>query len=157
MYNQISIKPQDEGSMQEFPLGSVTIDGIIVSSDGYHNPNAESGEWMLQRNDQNIALKNPINPTKKSLKNGKYLYTVYCSACHGDSGESTDLGNMRGAPPIAIIIGSDPTFTQGYLFSKIKYGGVSIESMPGFGYSTTPKERWDIVNYVFSKWANAAN
>ena len=34
MYNQPSIKPQEEGSFKNFPIGSVTTEGLQISSDG---------------------------------------------------------------------------------------------------------------------------
>ena len=34
MYNQPSIKPQEEGSFKNFPIGSVTTEGLQISTDG---------------------------------------------------------------------------------------------------------------------------
>ena len=158
MVDQISIKPQGEGTMTQFPVGSVTTDGILVSTDGYTNPEASSGLWMMYRNDSSLAPANPVASSEESLKNGEYLYNVYCTVCHGEDGNAqTPVGMLRGAPPLTAIIGGDPTFAQGYLYSKIKYGGLVPESMPPFGYATSAKERWDIVNYVFKKWSPAAS
>lgn len=153
MYNQVFIKPQEAGSMLRFPLGSVTTDGLQISSDGFQNPQALDFAWLLARNDASLATPNPANADQHSLKNGEYLYATYCAACHGTDGENvTKIGEMRGAVPLGSILGFDPTVTDGYLESKIRFGGLDISSMPPFGYATTEKERWDIVNYITERW-----
>lgn len=157
MYNQVFIKPQAVGSMIQFPLGSVTTEGLEISSDGFQNPKAADFAWLLVRNDSEFATKNPTPASTESLKNGEYLYATYCAACHGTDGENiTNIGEMRGAVPLGSILGLDETITDGYLESKIRYGGLDIVSMPPFGYSTTEKERWDIVNYITEQWGYEA-
>ncbi|KAK3606861.1 hypothetical protein CHS0354_018455 [Potamilus streckersoni] len=153
MWNQQSLKPQEAGSMMSFPLDSVTTEGVLVTTDGYQNPYALSGAFLAYRNDQAKAPKNPTDKSPESVQNGEYLYNVYCTSCHGEDGMAATLvGQLRGAPPIAAILSSDPTLAEGYLFSKIQYGNMDPAGMPPLGYATTEKERWDIVNYITQKW-----
>ncbi|MCB0331689.1 MAG: cytochrome c, partial [Bdellovibrionales bacterium] len=38
------------------------------------------------------------------------------------------------------------TKSDGHIFSYIHFGGVAI--MPRYGYKLSPREHWDIVNYI---------
>ena len=153
MYNQPSIKPQEAGSIKKFPIGSVTIDGIEISTDGEKHQKQADFSWLASRNNAKLAPKNPQKKTKQSIAKGKYLYRAYCSTCHGTDGlAKTTVAIFRGGVlPIATIL-KDNTITDGYLFYKITYGGIGDIGMPPFGYSLSQQERWHVVNYLNSKW-----
>ena len=155
MYNQPSIKPQEEGTLKNFPVGSVTTTGIEITTDGEKRQNPTDISWILSRNNPDLAPKNPQAKTKKSIEKGKYLYTAYCSVCHGDDGKAQTVVNYfrGGVLPLDQIL-QDKTITDGYLFYKITYGGIGDVSMPPFGYSLSEQERWNIVNYLNFKWKN---
>ena len=153
MYNQPSIKPQEEGSMKNFPIGSVTINGIEISTDGEKHQRQIDFTWIITRNNPALAPKNPQEPTRESIAKGKYFYTAYCSSCHGEDGKAqTAVALFRGGVvPINTIL-KDKTITDGYLFYKITYGGIADVSMPPFGYSISEQERWHIINYLNFQW-----
>ena len=152
MYNQPNIKPYEEGSMQNFPVGSVTTEGVEISSNGIKHQIEGDLSWLASRNNEALAPKNPIPFTTSSINNGKYLYDVNCTVCHGGDGNAqTVVAKLRGVPPIAPILAAAP-LTDGYLYYRITYGGINVVLMPPFGYSTLAKERWDIVNYLQYKW-----
>ena len=154
MYNQPSIKPQEEGSMKNFPIGSVTTEGLEISTDGVKHQKATDFAWIASRNNPALAPKNPYKANKDSIKKGEFLYNSYCIACHGDDGKATTpVAIFRGGVlPIADILEADPSITDGYLFYKITYGGIGDVGMPPFGYSTSEEERWHLVNYLKNKW-----
>ncbi len=155
MYNQPSIKPQEEGSFKHFPIGSVTTEGLQISSDGEKHLKATDFTWIAARNSVALAPKNPQKATAESLKQGEFFFNSYCIACHGADGKSTTpVALFRGGViPLDLIL-TDPTITDGYLFYKITYGGFGDVAMPPFGYSITEKERWHIVNYITHRWQN---
>ena len=152
MYNQASIKPQEAGSMFTFPLGSVTTEGLEITSDGFKNYAASDPKWLDARNNSSLAMKNPVFASQASIDRGEKLYLTYCEVCHAEDGQSnTRVGKLKGVPSIVLMLASGPSVTDGYLFNKIKFGGLAIEGMPAFGYATAPQERWDMVNYVQQK------
>ena len=153
MYNQPSIKPQEEGSFKNFPIGSVTTEGLQISTDGEKHLKATDFSWLATRNIEALAPKNPQQSTQKSIKKGELLFNTYCISCHGVDGKATTpVALFRGGVvPIDAIL-ADPTITDGYLFHKITYGGIGDIGMPPFGYSTTEKERWHLVNYITNRW-----
>lgn len=154
MYNQPSIKPQEEGSMKMFPIGSVTTEGLMITTDGTKHQRATDPSWIISRNNPDLAPKNPYKATADSIKKGKFLYNSYCIACHGENGNSqTPVALFRGGVlPIGLLLTADSTITEGYLFYKITYGGIGDISMPPFAYSISEEERWHLVNYLKNKW-----
>lgn len=153
MYNQPSIKPQEEGTMKNFPIGSVTINGIEITTNGERHQKQNDFTWIAARNNPALAPQNPQKATKESIEKGKYYYTAYCGVCHGEDGQSqTVVALFRGGVlPLALIL-QDQTITDGYLFYKITYGGIGDVGMPPFGYAINEKDRWHIVNYLNFQW-----
>lgn len=105
-----------------------------------------------------MALVNPIKTSPDSVARGKVVYEIYCSVCHGADGmanlETTPVAKrltFRGdqprqpgegmtPPPLQAV----PAYTDGFLFTKIRYGK---PQMPG--YPQIPAEdRWHVVNYL---------
>ena len=124
-----------------------------ISTDGEKHQKATDFSWLATRNIEALAPKNPQQSTQKSIKKGELLFNTYCIACHGVDGKATTpVALFRGGVvPIDAIL-ADPTITDGYLFHKITYGGIGDIGMPPFGYSTTEKERWHLVNYITNRW-----
>ncbi|MBI3993192.1 MAG: cytochrome c [Candidatus Lambdaproteobacteria bacterium] len=138
MFNQPSLKPQEEGTLQEFPQDSVPRTG----SEAFIEATALVG-GQLQRDLE------PLNPTKAtpaSIRRGRFIYETYCSVCHGLAGEANTPVAQRGmpAPPITGLI---PLLSEPHLYNKALYGG---PLMPPYGFQTTQQDRWDMVNYMKS-------
>ncbi|MDT8446150.1 MAG: cytochrome c [bacterium] len=148
MYDQKSIKPQEQGSMTSFPLGSVDTRGNLMES-----PDGNT-DWLLRELDPATSTPNPIPATPESLANGELKYNTYCAVCHTDSTETSEMGtakskvNEKGMLAPALLL-MTPGFPDGYLYFKAKYASGAI--MPPLGYATTDKDRWDIVNYIRNK------
>lgn len=112
-------------------------------------------------------LTNPIAPNLESLREGKELFGIYCSPCHGKEGEG--LGIMGSVPILSTapsseeaslksylsgFLGYQPNIdanfvqheTDGELFYTITNGGEAI--MPSFKEAMYPEQRWHLVNYI---------
>lgn len=150
MMNQPSIKPQ-EGVMVPFPKRSVPIQGIPTK---------------IANREEAKPLKNPRSPNDQaSLKRGRTLFRIICSACHGLTGQAdSPVSPKIGAINLTESYVQD-TLTEGWIYGTITYGSYV---MPPYGVPTnkrgsndlTPDERWDVVNYVkhgLVKDAAAAN
>ena len=68
MYNQPSIKPQEEGSFKNFPIGSVTTEGLQISTDGEKHLKATDFTWLATRNIEALLPKIPNNLHKNLSK-----------------------------------------------------------------------------------------
>ncbi len=96
------------------------------------------------------ALLNPIPSTPESIARGQEVYGIYCIVCHGPDGMariSDELPVAKrmaegGMPPIPLA--AVPVYTDGFLFTKIRYGK---PGMPGYPH-IQPEDRWHTVNYL---------
>ena len=138
MFNQPSIKPQEEGSFQTFPANSVPRRGAEPFIDA-----VAMVEGQLQRD---LVPTNPTNTTPDSVARGRVLYEIYCAVCHGKDGMAGTPVTKKGmpAPPVKMLI---PIYSEAHLYNKIRYGG---PIMPAYGFQTSRADRWDMVNYMKS-------
>jgi len=131
LMNQPSIKPQ-EGPLNTFPVDSVPV----------------GGPWTkVADRDAADAMVNPVPATAKSIAMGRALFLTYCLPCHGASG--------KGDGPVGKIFETEPAdltsdyvkddLTDGWIWGTITFGSYI---MPRYGYDMTPKERWNVVNYI---------
>ena len=149
MMNQPSIKPQ-EGEMIPFPHRSVPVFGIPTK---------------VASREEAKPLKNPFQPTAESIKKGRRLFRIYCSACHGLSGKADS--------PVSGKIGAidltddyvQTNLTEGWVWGTITFGSFV---MPAYGVPTADpakggsndlsvEERWHVVNYVKHALKNEPN
>lgn len=84
------------------------------------------------------------------IRRGKERFNIYCSACHGVSGDGNGVTAQYGVPvaanPNAKLNAISPeTYPDGRLFETISNGrGL----MSGYGYNIPVRDRWAIIAYV---------
>ncbi len=145
MMNQPSIKPQEtyKGKIFSFPARSVPTIATLTT---------------VANRDEAKSLQNPIEATAGSMKMGKRLFAIYCSACHGALGKADS--------PISPKIGAidltteyiQKDLTEGWIFGTITFGGAIMPAYgkPGEGGGSNDlsvEERWHVVNYVRNQLA----
>jgi len=128
--------------MKAIPFATCMIAALVISS-GTH-AKAQSKSWQVPSDA--MASKNPVASNPASLKEGKTLYTAYCTPCHGDKG--------KGDGPAAAALNPKPADhtspallneTDGALFYKITQGR---GSMPQYKAALTDNQRWELVAYI---------
>lgn len=145
MMNQPSVKPQElppgSDQMLSFPKRSIPVSGIPT---------------QVANREEAKGLSNPIPASEESIKEGRFLFRVYCAACHGLTGKAES--------PVSSKIGAidltdnyvQQELTEGWLFGTITFGSYV---MPAYGSPTgnaegrgsndlSIDERWHVVNYV---------
>ena|SRR6185436_6637948 len=102
------------------------------------------------------AMKNPVEPTPKSIAAGKNVFDKYCAECHGATGngvseKAAKLAETGAARPSDLTDDKwDHGSTDGEIFVNIRDGvGVrgamsGLDGKPGISDS----DMWNIVNYV---------
>ena len=126
MDKQPSYKPYQAPVLSP-PTGSVPVTGREVVS-----PDSEP--------------RNPVTATEKSLTQGKALFAINCAICHGQT--STELGAVgKKLSPPAPGLEHDLVRERNdaHIFKVITFG---FGRMPVFQDKLSPRERWDLVNFL---------
>ncbi len=137
MMNQPSIKPQ-EGVMTPFPSRSVPVTGIPT---------------MVTSREETREMVNPVPVSAASIKKGRTLFRIYCSACHGLTGKAdSPVSSKIGAIDLTDgYVQND--LTEGWIWGTITFGSYV---MPAYGVvgeqggsnDLSVEERWYVVNYI---------
>ncbi|MES2982503.1 MAG: cytochrome c, partial [Verrucomicrobiota bacterium] len=82
------------------------------------------------------------------IKRGKERYAIYCSACHGETGNGKGITSRYGVPGIANLHEDrfkSAAYPDGRMFDVISNG----KGMMGPYKSNVPvRDRWAIISYV---------
>jgi len=95
---------------------------------------------------QESELKNPLTPNPTSLAQGKELFTINCAMCHGQtSAESGPVGKKLKPPAPGLKHDLLQDRSDNHIFKAITFG---FGRMPPFKDKLSPRERWDLVNFL---------
>ena len=92
------------------------------------------------------TMTNPLPMTDPVLHRGAEVYTIYCSVCHGVSGQGDGPVVGQGKFPLATNLTLPTTVNRsdGYIYAVVRVGrGL----MPSYR-RIPPQDRWAVVNYV---------
>jgi mono/diheme cytochrome c family protein len=109
----------------------------------YDYPNTTKG-----LNEAKASLKNPLEVTEENLADGKELYNIYCSVCHGEKGDGNGI-LMQREKFLGIPSYADPgrLITEGGTYHVQMYG---LNSMGSYASQTNEEERWQITQHVMN-------
>ena len=90
---------------------------------------------------------NPIPADDVSLQRGEILFSINCSLCHGIGGKGDGpIAKYYSKQPPSDLTASYITFLfDGNIYRTISQG---FGQMPSFSENLTPRERWDVINYL---------
>jgi len=128
----------DKRSMRQ-PVEGTVARGLQKTDKAYYEGVDANGEWIDEM---------PVAMTKELLYRGQERYDVYCSVCHGGTGDGNGIimtGNYGYVPA--------PTYHQtrlreasdGELYSAIYKG---VRTMPSYATQIKVEDRWAIVAYI---------
>ena len=92
---------------------------------------------------------NPVPIDEVSLQRGEILYSIHCALCHGDSGQGDGplVEYYSDRPPSDLTARNIVAQFDGGLYRTISQG---LGQMPALAENLTPRERWDVINYMRS-------
>ena len=115
------------------------------------------------------APTNPVPADEISIARGAQLFSIHCQMCHGETGEGngTISAFLIKKKPADLTSELVQTKSDGSLFLTISNGiynpdntlfpGVEFSGqMPPLNENLTVRERWDVVNYIRTLKAAAA-
>lgn len=117
---------------------------IIISVTAFGFSLREITEWTAPPTANTI--KNPLVGNVGSTAEGKKLFQLYCSVCHGEKGKGDGIGGLALNPkPRNFTLEKTQQQTDGALFWKMTEGRLPMAS-----YKTilTSIQRWQLVNYI---------
>lgn len=101
------------------------------------------------------AWKNPLPASEYNLAEGKRLYNINCTPCHAEDGLGKGTIVADGKYPQVPAYGDRlPTINQGKAFYSITHGK---NLMGAYGSALSPKQRWQVVHYIYNLSGVTAN
>ena len=91
------------------------------------------------------VLSNPLDSTAAVLAEGKRLYGIFCSHCHGVNGTTPGLVGEKYAGVPSYTSVAVKNLNEGHIFHVITHGR---GRMYPHGSQLGIKERWQVVRYV---------
>lgn len=88
----------------------------------------------------------PFPITRADLERGRERFTIYCSPCHGDTGDGDGIIAVRGLEQVGSYHRPElRRAPEGYLFEVMSRGR---GAMPSYAERVDVRDRWRIVAYI---------
>ena len=135
----------DGASMRQPVAGTVARGGLRTDANApyYYGRNAD-GSYVEE-------IQAPVTPAL--LERGQERYNIYCTPCHGLSGDGRGIVAVgNGGLGYGFAVPSYHTDalrerSDGYIYDVIQNG---VNTMPSYGHEILAADRWAIVAYVRS-------
>lgn len=100
-----------------------------------------------------VQMSNPLAADKVTMEEGKHLFTVFCSPCHGDKGDGqghlVKIEKFNGVPSYyegnSSRGGAMADLSAGKIYHTITYG---LNNMGSHASQISPTDRWKVVAWV---------
>lgn len=127
-----------QGTEAQLPVEGTVARGYVP----YDLPNSNEG---YEASKNNAAV--PAYFAELNAEDGKELYSIFCSHCHGDKGDGNGILMEREKILGIPSYGADrlPDITPGSIYHVIMYGK---NNMGSHASQLTYDERWKIIQYV---------
>ena len=112
-----------------------------------------SSTYHVATRDEALKLSNPGKVDEISVANGKRLFAVNCTPCHGDIASNPykpgTVAKFLPGPNLSMDLYKDKPDgrTDGSIYGTIHFGSIS-GLMPALGWKFSPTEHWDMINYI---------
>ena len=141
MYESVGYKTYQESDA--FPNGiqaQLPVEGSVPRGwQPYEYEDSNEGYESAKLN-----LKSPLVNNEENLKNGKKMYDIYCSVCHGAKGDGQGI-LMEREKFLGIPSYADRDITEGSIYHVLMHG---INLMGSHAGQVDDEERWQIAQYV---------
>lgn len=110
--------------------------------------------WQAESDRAGATIKNPLADSEYNLAEGKRLYNIQCTPCHGEKGDGQGqlvvLPDGGDGPYTAVPPDYKKRLTEindGKIFYSVSYGK---GMMGGYRNGLTVTERWQVIQYIKS-------
>lgn len=145
-YGEVRDKQHPE--MKDIMSAKIPVKGTIprgFTPYGYENTPAD---YELAGSN----LKNPFGSNELVVKEGEILYGMFCTQCHGTTGQGDGILIQRDKfPPLPVKFVPGLAIPEGKMFHTLTYG----KGLMGSHSSQLDKEeRWKLISFIRTKFMN---
>lgn len=92
-------------------------------------------------------LSNPLDPDDPdALERGAFVFTTFCTVCHGAGGQGDGAVTRRGVPPPpSLLLDNAVRMSDGQMFHVISMGQ---GNMAGYASQVEREDRWRVIRHV---------
>jgi len=159
MDRQLKLRPQTangffaNGLSSQLPPPGTIAQGSPLKVGGqeiypFEDVPVNTGRPAGQGSTTNFIALNPLPVTAQLLSRGRERYTIYCTPCHGQTGEGNGITKKIGAMAVVTSLHDKRVveLPDGDLFNTISNGKLPL--MGAYGPQIPVEDRWAIVAYV---------
>lgn len=129
----------ENGMAMRMPVEGTVARGNLRNNTALFEGVDESGEFVDEI---------PVDITESFLYRGKERYDIFCTACHGGTGDGRGIimtGDYGYVPAPSFHRSASYDMPDGELYSAIANG---IRNMPSYATQIKVEDRWAIVAYI---------
>ena len=147
MDNQERFDPQESNSFfdnnmsMRVPVEGTIPRGYLYDDNSFYYGKNDKGEFVKKASDV-------IDIDELFILRGKERYNIYCSVCHGYTGDGNGLvaqNDQYSLIPTSLHSETLDGKDDGYFFDVITNG---VRNMPGYSHQINVNDRWAIVSYI---------
>ena len=103
-------------------------------------------EFETGKDSTGVYVASPVGVSDAVLALGERQFAIYCTPCHGESGDGNGMLATRGGVPVADLFQQRLIdMPDGQIFETITNG---LGLMQGYRYPLSTADRWAVVSYV---------
>ncbi len=142
MDHQPKYLPQSEG---HFFTDGMTMRKPVAGTVARGELYEDNAFWRGRDEIDSVVAKIPIPITVQLIERGQQRFNIYCSPCHGRTGDGRGIVVQRGLiPPPSFHDDRLRKVGDGHIFDVITNG---IRNMPSYKAQIPAEDRWAIVAY----------
>jgi mono/diheme cytochrome c family protein len=126
--------------------GAANQKGNTLSQQATPNINTLAGQQPATQTYQGFATTFPFAIDEAAINRGQERFNIYCSVCHGRTGEGNGPVVLRGyRKPPSLHEARLQNAPAGYIFDVITNG---FGAMPDYSAQVSAEDRWKIIAYI---------
>jgi len=127
----------ENGASMRLPIAGTIAQGELRADIAYYEGKDADGQFLK---------KSPVPVTMHLLERGRERFNIFCSPCHGQTGDGQGIVVKRGyMPPPTFHQDLVRNYPDGHIYNVITNG---IRNMPSYKQQVPVQDRWAIVAYV---------
>jgi mono/diheme cytochrome c family protein len=139
-------QPASQGQETVSGSGAANQTGNTMGQQAAPGINTQAGQQAATQTYQGFATTFPFPIDEAAINRGQERFNIYCSVCHGRTGEGNGPVVLRGyRRPPSFHDARLQNAPAGYVFDVITNG---FGAMPDYSAQISAEDRWKIIAYI---------